>query len=64
MNIITLISDNASPKRLIELEDSKIISEAKRFFKWKAADIKRVKSLGSSDYDRFIEHLYSKKTSL
>ena len=58
--MINLISDNAIPQRKIEIEENKLLNEAKKFFKWRKIDIQRVKKLGSTDYDKLIEYLYQK----
>ena len=58
--IIHLISDNATPKREINIIEDDILRESKKFFNWKNVSVKRIKSLGSTDYDKFIEFLYKK----
>jgi hypothetical protein len=59
-DMIYLISDNANPKREISISEDDILAESRKFFKWKNVSVKRIKSLGSTDYDKFIEFLYKK----
>jgi hypothetical protein len=58
--MIHLISDNATPQREINIIEDDILRESKTFFNWKNVSVKRIKSLGSTDYDKFIEFLYKK----
>ena len=58
--MIYLISDNATPKREINISENDILRESKKYFGWRNASVKRIKSLGSTDYDKFIEFLYKK----
>ena len=58
--IIHLISDNATPQREINIIEDDILRESKNFFNWKNVSVKRITSLGSTDYDKFIEFLYKK----
>lgn len=58
--IVHLISDNATPKREISISENDILKESKKFFNSKNVSVKKIKSLGSTDYDKFIEFLYKK----
>ena len=60
----TLTSDNAIPKRTINLNDEEIENLCKKILKWKTPTKKyktitqRLFSSGSSTYDYFIEQAY------
>jgi hypothetical protein len=60
VGMIYLISDNATPKREINISENDILRESKKYFGWRNVSVKRIKSLGSTDYDKFIEFLYKK----
>ena len=60
VGMIHLISDNATPQREINIIEDDILRESNRFFNWKNVSVQRIKSLGSTDYDKFIEFLYKK----
>lgn len=56
-----LIQDSGSPKKKVEISESELISHLKSFFKWKTnVTLKRLYSLGSSDYNKFIDYLDKK----
>lgn len=54
--LITLQQDSAD-KIKISLPEQTIIKSAMLYFGWRKCDLKRVKSLGSSEYNRLIKHL-------
>lgn len=59
--MIRLQQDSGSPKKTIEISESALISHLKSFFKWrKNVTLKRLYSLGSSDYNKFIDYLSKK----
>lgn len=56
---------NQGKKITVNMKTSDIIRYATEFFKWRGVvDLKKVSALGSSDYDRFIEYLYSKPENI
>jgi hypothetical protein len=56
---------NQGKKITVNMKTSDIIRYATEFFKWRGVvDFKKVNALGSSDYDRFIEYLYSKPENI
>lgn len=64
--LYTLRSDNATPKRTIQLTENEIEYYCKSILKWRTSkgyeSIKdRIMYVGSSTYDKFIEAVYQLK---
>lgn len=61
---IRMTSDNAAPKRTVEIANHDIEMYCKRILGWRSSTAKyksmedRLMSSGSSTYDRFIEGVY------
>lgn len=56
---------NQGKKITVNMKFVDIIKYAKMFFKWRGdVDLNKITSLGSSDYDRFIEFLHNKSKNI